>query len=50
MCAHLVPHKREEKGTTKGITKLSAKSPHQIGHVLSSQEEGEKQAAPPIET
>lgn len=47
MCAHLVPHEREKKDTTEETTKLGARSPHQIGHVLSGQEEGEKQVAPP---
>jgi hypothetical protein len=41
----LIPHEKEEKNTIEETTKIGAKSPHQMGHVVSSQEEGEKQVA-----
>jgi hypothetical protein len=45
----LIPHKKEEKDTTKGTIRIYAKPTHQTGHMLGDQKEGEKQAAPPTE-
>jgi hypothetical protein len=39
----VIPHKGEDKDTIEGTTQISAKSPHQMSHVLGSQEEDEKQ-------
>jgi hypothetical protein len=45
----LIPHEKEEKNTIEETTRIGAKSPHQMGHVVSGQEEGEKQVAFPVE-
>lgn len=45
----MIPHEKEEKNTIEETTRIGAKSPHQMGHVVSGQEEGEKQVAFPVE-
>jgi len=44
----LIPDKGKKKDITKGTTKISVKLTHQTCHVSSDQQEGEKQAPPPI--
>jgi hypothetical protein len=44
--ARLIFHKKEKKDIIEGIVRINAKPPHQMNHVLSDQEEGEKQVAP----
>jgi len=45
----LIPQKGEEKDTTEGTIRISAKPPHQTNHMLNNQEEGKTQVAPLIE-
>jgi len=42
----LIRHGGEEKDTTKGTIRINVKPPHQIGHGLRGQEEGETQVTP----
>jgi hypothetical protein len=41
------PPQGGREDTTKGIIRINAMLPHQMGHVLSNQKEGEKQVTPP---
>jgi hypothetical protein len=40
----LIPHEEEKKDIVEGTTRINAKLPHQIDHMLSNSKEDETQA------